>query len=310
MRFSTPLARIAVVLLLGSAAPGAQAPELDGKAIHDAIKTLASPAYEGRRTGTPGGLKARAWVTDRFKTIGLTPLDGNYLLAFTFTRNNIEYKDAANIVGLCRGTSGAREMLVVTAHYDHVGVREGRMHPGADDNASGVAVLVAIAAHCQRFPFEHDTLFVAFDAEELGLQGARAFLANPPVPKARLALNVNLDMVGRSRTRELYAAGTSHVPALRTPLEAVAKRAPLKLLFGHDRPTSDKGSRDDWTLQSDHGAFHAAGIPFVYFGVEDHPDYHKPGDTADKIDPVFLGHVATTILDAVLALDAAIPLGR
>ena len=75
------------------------------------------------------------------------------------------------------------------------------------------------------------------------------------------------------------------------------------LRFGHDRPKPAAGGPDDWTLESDHGEFHRAGIPFVYFGVEDHPDYHKPSDTADKIDPTFFGNVVRMLLDAVRSLD-------
>jgi Zn-dependent M28 family amino/carboxypeptidase len=82
------------------------------------------------------------------------------------------------------------------------------------------------------------------------------------------------------------------------------------LLFGHDKPAALAGGVDDWTTQSDHGAFHAAGIPFVYFGVEDHADYHRPTDTPEKIDATFLRHAAETILDAVITLDRSLPVGR
>jgi Zn-dependent M28 family amino/carboxypeptidase len=194
--------------------------------------------------------------------------------------------------------------MVISAHYDHIGARDGAVYHGADDNASGVAVLLALARQCQRGPWQHDALFAAFDAEELGLRGARAFLEAPAVPKDRIVINVNLDMVGRGDDGVLYAAGTSHTPRLRAVLEPVAARAPIKLLFGHDTG----GTRDDWTAQSDHGVFHAAGIPFVYFGVEDHADYHRPSDTPEKIQPSFLYGAARTILDAVSALDRALPL--
>jgi Zn-dependent M28 family amino/carboxypeptidase len=196
---------------------------------------------------------------------------------------------------------------VITAHYDHLGVRDGVTYHGADDNASGVAVLVELARRCRNSPWTHDVMFAAFDAEEHGLQGARAFLAAPPVSRGRIRMNVNLDMVSRSATREIYIAGTYHRPVLKTLLGPVAARAPIKVLFGHDKPKNLSGGLDDWTMQSDHGPFHAADIPFVYFGVEDHPDYHKPTDTADKIDAGFLGHVAATILDAVTVLDRALP---
>ena len=297
-----PFVLVTVVVLAAPRASGQQR-RLDGDALMATVRTLASPELEGRGTGSAGGLKARAWVLERFKAAGLHPLDDKHLFPFTFTHRATKASaEGANIAGLCRGTGKAPEMLVITAHYDHLGVRDGATYPGADDNASGVAVLLGIAEQCRTQPFQHDALFVAFDAEELGLQGARAFVANPPVPKARLGLNINLDMVSRSDKRELFAAGTYHRPALIRPLLQVASRAPIALRFGHDLPNT---GMDDWTNQSDHGAFHAAGIPFVYFGVEDHADYHKPTDTADKIDPVFFRQAAETILDAVATLDAA-----
>ena len=137
------------------------------------------------------------------------------------------------------------------------------------------------------------------------MQGAKAFLVKPPVPRERIALNVNLDMVSRSDKREIFVAGTYQYSSLKTPLEEVARRAPITVLFGHDKPVAVAGGVEDWTNQSDHGPFHGAGIPFVYFGVEDHADYHKPTDTADKINRGFFVDVAETILDSVLALDRA-----
>ena len=88
------------------------------------------------------------------------------------------------------------------------------------------------------------------------------------------------------------------------PPAPVASNASIKVLFGHDAG----GGHEDWTTQSDHGAFHSAGIPFLYFGVEDHPDYHKPTDTADKINAGFFYESARTILDAVTAIDRSLPL--
>jgi Zn-dependent M28 family amino/carboxypeptidase len=212
------------------------------------------------------------------------------------------------VVGQCVGTDTKAPVMLVTAHYDHLGVRGGVLYPGADDNASGVAVMLEIAEYCHRSPFQRTVIFAAFDAEELGLQGSQAFLLAPPVPKERMALDVNLDMVSRNDRRELFAAGTYQNPALKPVLEDVARRAPVALLFGHDKPVTTAGGFADWTTQSDHGSFHKAGIPFIYFGVEDHADYHTPGDTADKINRGFFVDAAETILDAVMALDKALPL--
>jgi Zn-dependent M28 family amino/carboxypeptidase len=139
-----------------------------------------------------------------------------------------------------------------------------------------------------------------FDAEEMGLRGARAFVRGPAVPGEAIALNVNLDMVSHSASGELWVAGTHHSPALRPVLDSVARTAPVTVRFGHDTP--DLPAAQNWTTQSDHGAFHAAGIPFVYFGVEDHADYHQPTDDPETITPGFFVRAIATILEAVRRL--------
>jgi hypothetical protein len=279
---------------------------IDSERLMNTVTTLADPKFEGRAAGSPGGIAARAWIVERFKALGLQPVSGAYVHPFTYTRmtaSGREEGQGANVLGMCVGSDPKLPFFIVSAHYDHLGIRDGQIYPGADDDASGVAVTMEIAAFCQKTPLRHSIVFAAFDAEERGLQGARAFLVKPPVPKDRIGLNVNLDMVSRSDKREIFVAGTYHYPALKAPLEEIAKRAPVTVLFGHDKPAAIAGGVDDWTNQSDHGPFHAAKIPFAYFGVEDHPDYHKPTDTPDKINRGFFVDVAETILDAVLALD-------
>jgi Zn-dependent M28 family amino/carboxypeptidase len=208
-----------------------------------------------------------------------------------------------NLIALCAGTDRSRPAIVLSAHYDHLGIRDGRMFPGADDNASGVATVLEIARACVARPFRHDLIVAVFDAEEMGLQGARAFVASPPVPSQRIALDVNLDMIARGDKGELYASGIHHHPSLKPLLAPVFARAPIKVLFGHDLPGT---GHEDWTMQSDHGVFHQAGIPFVYFGVEDHPDYHQPTDTADRINQEFFANAATVVLASLRALDAGL----
>lgn len=277
------------------------------------VATLASPAMAGRQTGTPGNEKARAFIVEQFKAARLEPLGARYELPFSFDRRQpadgkteTVKMQGVNIGGICRGRGATDNgAMVITAHYDHLGVRDSAIYHGADDNASGVTVLLALARQCRESPWRHDAIFVAFDAEEMGLQGARAFISSLPVPKDRtIALNINLDMVARGDKNELYIAGTHHTPALKPILDPVASRAKIKVSFGHD----SGGGQNDWTMQSDHGPFHQAGIPFIYFGVEDHPDYHKPTDTADKVNPTFFFQSAQVILDAVTTIDRALPL--
>ena len=170
--------------------------------------------------------------------------------------------------------------MVISAHYDHLGVRDGAMYPGADDNASGVC------RRCWRWP---DTASrrrgrttpcsPSSTPKSAGCRARSAFVAAPPIPKARIALNVNLDMVSRSAKHELYVAGTAQHPELKPPLEAVAAARAGHAALRPRQADGAAGPMYDWTMQSDHGAFHAQGIPFVYFGVEDHEDYHKPTDT-------------------------------
>lgn len=293
---------------------------IDSERLMSTVTTLADAKFEGRAAGSPGGIAAREWIVERFKQVGLQPVSGAYVHPFTYTRMTMGGRQdgaGANVLGMCMGTDErARESqsagqktpyFVVSAHYDHLGVRDGQIYHGADDDASGVAVVIEVAAYCQKSPFRHTIVFAAFDAEERGLQGAKAFLVKPPVPQGRIGLNINLDMVSRNDRREIFIAGTYHYPELKAILEPVARRAPITVLFGHDKPIAIAGGVEDWTNQSDHGPFHAAGIPFIYFGVEDHADYHKPTDTADKINRGFFVDVAETILDSVVALDQARP---
>jgi endonuclease/exonuclease/phosphatase family metal-dependent hydrolase len=266
---------------------------------------LAADSLEGRLINTPGSAKARAYVVRQFERAGLTRVGASF--EHPFERLNLRDSSktpGVNIVGLVRGTVYPDRYIVVTAHYDHVGIRSGEIYNGADDNASGTSAIIEIARRFVAQPGTHSVLFVAFDGEEGGLAGARAFVDNPPIPKSAIAVNVNLDMVGRNTKNELYAAGTWHTPTLRPLLEPVAKTAPITLLFGHDDPTGPR--RDDWTGQSDQGAFHRAGIPFVYFGVEDHPDYHRPTDDAERLMPEFFAGAANTVLAAVRAIDAGL----
>lgn len=277
---------------------------IDSVALMRDISVLAHDSMEGRSAGTEGGAMARRFMERRFREIGLQPVGGSsYLHPFQFTgRNATSPTDAVNILGMVRGTEHPDRYIVVTAHYDHVGVREGQIYNGADDNASGSAALLQLARDFQRRPGRHSIIFAALDAEERGLQGARAFVANPPVPKDAITLNINMDMVGRNDAGELYVAGTYHYPQLLPFVESMAQLAEVKLIPGHDRPGGGPG--DDWTNSSDHGPFHAAGIPFLYFGVEDHPDYHRPTDDFERIQPSFYPKAVRTVLMALRAADA------
>lgn len=278
-------------------------PVLDSAQLVRDLYVLAADSMEGRRVGTPGGAKARAYLLRRLNTLGVAPLKDSLPVHFASAGRGGDTTRGVNLVGVVRGTQTPDRYIVLTAHYDHVGVREGAVYPGADDNASGTSAVLAIAGWLKKNPPKHSVVLALFDGEEGGLRGARAFVANPPVPLAQMIANVNLDMVGRNEKGELYAAGATPNPQLRPLLEALAAVAPVTLKLGHDSGTGS----DNWTSQSDHGAFHAQKVPWVYFGVEDHPDYHKPTDFPNRIEPGFFYRAAQTIAEFVTRLDAAPP---
>lgn len=270
--------------------------EPDSVELMRALSILAADSMEGRAAGSPGNERARAYLVRALESRGVRPIGPSFRHPFTYTGGAGE-----NLVGVVPGASP--EAIIVTAHFDHEGVRGGQVFNGADDNASGVATALELARLVVDQPLRHTLVVLLLDAEENGLRGARAFVANPPFPLERIRLDVNLDMVART-DGVLWAAGASHTPALRPVLEAVAGRAPLTLRLGHDRPGAPEG--DDWTNASDHAAFHDAGIPFVYFGVEDHPDYHRPTDDVERVDPGEFVAAARTIHRALRALDEAL----
>ena len=268
----------------------------------ESLSVLAHDSMEGRRTGSEGSERAQRYLLDRYDGLGLAPVAGARTQSFSFTsRRDSEEYEGLNILGKVEGTVHPERYVVVTAHYDHLGMQDGEIFNGADDNASGSAALLALAAYFLETPPEHSIVFAALDAEEMGLQGARAFITDPPVPLQQVIMNVNLDMISRSEVDELYAAGTYHYPFLTPLVEEVAAEAPVRLLMGHDSPDLPPG--DDWTMASDHGPFHEAGIPFIYFGVEDHPGYHHPSDTFQNITPGFYVNAVETVLDFLLVVD-------
>jgi len=305
LRFYKALIAAAIFASLAFAQSVAKEPESKlfdaGKLIED-IRTLSADDMDGRSAERPTMAKARAYVKERFSEVGLKPIGAAFEQEFEIGGRG-QAVNGVNYVGSISGKSKADKFIVITAHYDHLGVQKGQIFNGADDNASGTAALFAIASYFKKNQPEHSLIFVALDAEEKGLLGAYYFVANPPVPKTSIVLNVNMDMISRNDKGELYATGTRPYPQLRPALEKVQKTAGVKLLLGHDDPST---GHDDWTDQSDQGAFHDAKIPFIYFGVEDHKDYHKSTDDFGNIQPDFYVKAVETIAAAVREFDQAL----
>ncbi|MBC8051842.1 MAG: M28 family peptidase [Sphingobacteriaceae bacterium] len=267
------------------------------------IEELSLDKYKGRKVGTDENKLAARYIIKRFEDIGLKAYTNDYRKPFTFKNRAGASIAGTNLIGYIAGKKP--EAIVISAHYDHIGVINGEIYNGADDNASGVGGLLAIAKYFSKNPPEHTLIFAAFDAEESGLQGAKAFVADPVIPITHITLNINMDMISRSDKNELYAVGTFHYPMLKA--HVVSTNPDIRVLLGHDDP---KLGNDDWTNQSDQGAFHARKIPFLYFGVEDHADYHKPGDDFVKINKEFYKNAVSSILEIVQNIDRSVTIQK
>jgi Zn-dependent M28 family amino/carboxypeptidase len=264
------------------------------------VQILSHDSLQGRKTGSKESKVAQEYIVSRLNTIKAEAINKSYYQHFKmFSRQLQDSIAATNIVALKKGKLDS--YIVISAHYDHLGVANSEIYNGADDNASGTAALMAMVEYFAKVSTEHNLLFVFFDAEESGLRGARHFVKSPPVPLSKIVLNINMDMISRNVNNEIYITGTHYYPELKKIVEPMGSKS-VSVKFGHDDPEVWKKS-DNWTMSSDHGPFHSAKIPFLYYGVEDHPDYHKSTDDFANINPDFYFNVVNTIIQHIAALD-------
>jgi hypothetical protein len=254
---------------------------LDSIQIISDLKYLASDTCEGRKPGTIGHAKAFDRVLTRMRNAELDSFDNT--LARTFTASTINGEPRGiNAAGWIKGTTNPDKFIVISAHYDHLGKEGNNIFYGADDNASGVACLLAMAKYFKANPHPYSLIFVALDREETGLDGAYNFVQYLQT-SGRLSsvkFNLNMDMIARSDNNEIFACGIKRNPSFKYVVDQVQSKTNVKLLMGHDEGTRG----NDWTNASDHSAFTQKNIPFIYVGVEDHADYHQTTDTYSKIN--------------------------
>ena len=258
-----------------------RADAFEQSAMRADLTWLASPELDGRAPGTGGDIAARTFIADRFACLGLT----STIQSFT----DSEGDDTANILAIIPGTDLAAEVVVVTAHIDHFG--DGLL--GANDNASGVAGLLAVAhAMHDSGPPRRTVILAAVGSEEYGFNGSRYLMQHPPtgIDADRIVFNVNLDMIGSYRqTGVVYALGATSGTYGKTALKGLeAAYTGLDIVYGWG---SD---------QSDNVTFCSVGIPYLFFWTEDNACYHDTCDTADRIDYPHLSQIARLVYDVVL----------
>lgn len=252
------------------------------------IHVLASDSLNGRGTGSEGEKMARAYIVSQFEKIklGKAGTDG-YAQSFPFkggVHGTGAEGQAANVVAYL--DNKAPFTIILGAHYDHLGLGEngssldanpqGKIHNGADDNASGVAGLLELARYFQsnKKKEKYNFLFIAFSGEELGLYGSKYFSEHPTIDLTKVNYMINMDMIGRLDpvSKSLAVSGTGTSPVWETELKNIAKGS-LSI------KTDSAG-----VGPSDHTTFYLKNIPVLHFFTGSHSDYHKPSDDFDKIN--------------------------
>jgi Zn-dependent M28 family amino/carboxypeptidase len=255
------------------------------------VAHLSDDSFYGRFYRSPFAFKAAEWIRDRFREAGLKPgmppaAEGGEASWF----QSLEDPEAApNVVAVLAGRSD--RTVLVTAHYDHLPPRrrgEDRIYNGADDNASGVCGMIAVARAIAALPQPPAcrVVFVAFTGEEAGLLGAKRFVASLPMPKEQILAVLNLDMISRGEANTIFIDGAAISEPIREALRAANAAIGLNIRFDE---------HPEWLDRSDQGPFLAAGIPAVLFSVEDHEDYHQVTDHADRIIPELAAKVSRLV---------------
>jgi hypothetical protein len=288
------LARIAAAAERNTAAAAAAANSITGHELKRHVEVLADDSFEGREAGSRGGHAAGIYLRKEMVQHRLEPLgtDGDYFQYFQG-----RYR---NVLGMIRGSDAdlMREVILVGAHYDHVGYGRatnsfgplGYIHNGADDNASGTAGLLELMEAFGRLaePPRRSVVFAFWDGEEKGLLGSWHYVSNPSIPLTRTRLFVNLDMIGRLRGDDLTVHGARTGFGLRQLVARANRAGRLALHF-------------NWEIKdnSDHYPFYQRQVPFVMLHTGLHDDYHSPRDDVEKVNVDGMQHVTRLLFNLV-----------
>jgi Peptidase family M28/PDZ domain len=276
------------------------------------VFVLANDDFLGRETGTEGELRAADFIAKRFKELELQPkgTDG-YFQEFSFKPSTNPHQGAVVLdtlaeEGLATGRNvigfydnNAETTVVIGAHYDHLGLggegslyREGEaIHNGADDNSSGVAMILQIASRLDEID-DHNYLFIAFSGEELGLLGSNYYLKNATIPIESITYMINLDMVGRLNEENAIAVhGVGTSPIFK------------QILFANNDQGFIIKEHESGIGPSDFTSFYLADIPVLSFFTGQHEDYHKPSDDAEKLNYEGMDRISNYVINILSDLD-------
>ncbi len=266
------------------------------------FEILASDSLEGRETGEPGQKMAAEYIANHFKKVGIPPYKRKtYYQKFKvksrgYLRQRItlkqNYVKGENVLGFIEGADLKDEVLIITAHYDHLGKKEGLIYNGADDNTSGTAAILEIADAFMKAKIDsvgprRSILIMAVSGEEKGLLGSKYYTEKPIYPLDKTIANLNIDMIGRideyhENGDYVYLIGSDR---LSTELHYISEEVNKKYFnLKLDYTFNDKGDPNRYYYRSDHYNFAKKNIPVIFYFNGVHKDYHKPTDTTEKIE--------------------------
>ena len=264
--------------------------------LKDHLYTFASDEFQGRDTGKPGQKKAANYLKDNYMKLEIaSPLGGeDYFQDIPSSFFNNKYNDSENVVAFIKGSEFPEEIMVISAHYDHVGMdSEGNIYNGADDDGSGTVSILEIAeafkeAQNDGYQPRRSILFLHVTGEEKGLLGSDYYTKNPIFPLENTVTDLNTDMIGRIDPKHednpnyIYLIGSDK---LSTQLHELSEEVNNKYTqFDLDYTYNDENDPNRFYYRSDHYNFAKHNIPVIFYFNGTHADYHQPTDTPDKIE--------------------------
>ena len=271
------------------------------KELSEHLYIYASDEFEGRDTGAPGQKKAVEYIRNYYKSIGVEPgdLEGDYFQEMSLKmrgRRGQKPKtvETENVVAIIKGSEKPDEYVIITAHLDHVGVTDGEIYNGADDDGSGTVALLEIAEAFKKAADKgkgpkRSIVFLHVTGEEKGLLGSAYYADNPIYPLENTVVNLNVDMIGRidptrrEKNRDyVYLIGSDHDSVDLHNLSEQTNAESVNMTL--DYRFNDKDDPNRFYYRSDHYNFAKNGIPIIFYFTGTHADYHQPSDTPDKIE--------------------------
>lgn len=274
------------------------------------FQLLSSDTFQGRKVSTEGNLNAQKYIIEQFTQYSILPFKEKFVHPFNY---NVAFgqKTGNNLIALIKGSQKKRGYIVLTAHFDHLGVKGNRIFNGADDNASGTSALLSIAEQLNKTPLKHSVIVIFTDAEESGLKGSKAFIEENHDLLSHIKLNINMDMLaGSKRSKNLHYIfrGLDKLLSIEK-LEQFQQNhlyQELPIVKGFRRKRHTLNKRINWLLASDHGVFHQNEIPFIYYGVGTHQNYHSQRDEFSNTNHQLLVNSTNAIFQQLLFLDQQI----